>query len=126
MDQAHETAKHKTRTLSAGSDDADSASIQGRQDAPDRTPEGRPPGCVYPPEPAADSIRGDTNVPIRNTTSHQSARRVVLPWSEACVHMRVAGREMWVRPVANGMAQILNDDGSNFSSPITRGEAGLV
>jgi hypothetical protein len=40
--------------------------------------------------------------------------------------MRVAGREMWVRPLANGMAQILNDDGSNFSGPITRGEAGLI
>jgi hypothetical protein len=60
---------------------------------------------------------------------------VELPFSEVCMHMRVAGT---VRPVrlqratfGNGgeapgcVAQILNDDGTPFSFPITTGEAGF-
>ena len=53
------------------------------------------------------------------------AIRVELPYSEVCMHMRVAGKRMWVRPVGEHMAQLLNDDGSHFSIPVTRGEAGL-
>jgi hypothetical protein len=41
------------------------------------------------------------------------------------MHMRVAGQTRWVAPVDNWMAQIYSDDGSRFSAPITRGEAGL-
>lgn len=53
------------------------------------------------------------------------AVRVELPFSEVCMHMRVAGRLMLVRPLPDGMAQILNEDGSPFSAPVTRAEAGL-
>jgi hypothetical protein len=55
----------------------------------------------------------------------ENATRVVLPFSEVCMYMRVAGREMWVAPVGLGMAQLYSDDGSRFSMPITRGEAGI-
>lgn len=48
-----------------------------------------------------------------------------LPYSEVCVHMRVAGDFRPVVELAGGMAQILNADGSLFSLPVTRGEAGL-
>jgi hypothetical protein len=41
------------------------------------------------------------------------------------MHMRVAGRWMWGRPVGDHIVQLLNDDGSNVSISITRGEAGL-
>lgn len=51
--------------------------------------------------------------------------RLVLPYSEVCMHMRVAGRAMLVE-VREGGAQILNDDGSAFSFPITHGEAGIL
>lgn len=59
------------------------------------------------------------------TSIPEEAVQVTLPYSEVCMHMRVAGTTMWVKPLSRNMAQILNDDGSNFSIPITRGEAGL-
>ncbi len=55
---------------------------------------------------------------------HPTAVQVELPYSEVCMHMRLAGKVRWVVPQGT-MAQILNDDGSNFSFPVTRGEAGL-
>lgn len=54
---------------------------------------------------------GDT-VPVR------------LPWSEACMHLKVAGQVRNVRILATG-AQILNDDGTGYSFPVTHGEAGI-
>jgi len=51
-----------------------------------------------------------------------------LAYSEACVHMRVAGKPMNVQIVQSGdsaVAQLLNDDGSRFSFPITLSEAGI-
>jgi len=50
-----------------------------------------------------------------------------LPYSEVCMHMRVAGRRMHVRLTdgAHPMAQLLSEDGSNFSLAITTGEAGI-
>lgn len=53
--------------------------------------------------------------------------RIELPYSEVCMHMRVAGRVMDVR-MTDGrypMAQLLNPDGSEFSAPILTGEAGI-
>lgn len=47
-----------------------------------------------------------------------------LPWSEACMHLRVAGQVRDVRVLADG-AQILNDDGTPYSFPVTHGEAGI-
>lgn len=54
--------------------------------------------------------------------------RVRLPYSEACMHMRVAGKPMNVQIVGDATgaaAQLLNDDGSRFSFPILLGEAGI-
>ena len=54
--------------------------------------------------------------------------RLRLPWSEVCMHMRVAGKPMNVQIVVEGtsaVAQLLTDDGSRFSSPILLGEAGI-
>lgn len=54
--------------------------------------------------------------------------RLRLPYSEACMSMRVAGKPMNVQFVGEGgypMAQLLNDDGSRFSFPILPGEAGI-
>lgn len=54
------------------------------------------------------------------------ARTVELPFSEVCCHMHVAGERLPVVPVENGMAQILQRDGTMFSFPITNGEAGVM
>jgi hypothetical protein len=53
------------------------------------------------------------------------AERVALPYSEVCMHMQVAGQLRPVLPCGQGMAWILNEDGSTFSFPVTRGEAGI-
>lgn len=53
--------------------------------------------------------------------------RVRLPFSEVCDHMKVEGLYRTVELVGDRlpMAQILNEDGTPFSSPITTGEAGI-
>lgn len=48
-----------------------------------------------------------------------------LPYSEVCMHLRVAGTRMRARLLADGMVQLLDQDGQEFSFPITAGEAGL-
>lgn len=48
-----------------------------------------------------------------------------LPYSEVCMHMRVAGQVAIVRLDGPNSAQILLPDGRPFSAPITPGEAGL-
>jgi hypothetical protein len=53
-----------------------------------------------------------------------SAYRIELPYSEVCMHMHVAGQRRLVR-ILPGAAQILNDDLSLFSFPVTWGEAGI-
>ena len=47
-----------------------------------------------------------------------------LPWSEVCMHLKVAGQVRNVRVLDTG-AQILNDDGTPYSFPVTHGEAGI-
>lgn len=57
------------------------------------------------------------------------AVRLEMPWSEVCMHLRVAGRETWVVLVEDGefaMAQLLNDNHTPCSFPITTGEAGIL
>lgn len=50
---------------------------------------------------------------------------LVLPYSEVCMHMRVAGTQMLGELVEDGrMVQLYKPDGEPFSFPITRGEAG--
>ena len=63
--------------------------------------------------------------PPRPSGVPENAVRVLLPHTEVCMHLQVAGRTRWVAPVEGGMAQIYNDSGSRFSAPVTRGEAGL-
>jgi hypothetical protein len=48
-----------------------------------------------------------------------------LPYSEVCMHLRVAGTRMRARLLPGGMVQLLDPDGRAFSFPITAGEAGL-
>jgi hypothetical protein len=48
-----------------------------------------------------------------------------LPYSEVCMHLRVAGTRMGARLQPNGMVQLLDADGRDFSFPITAAEAGL-
>lgn len=48
-----------------------------------------------------------------------------LPFSEVCMHLRVAGTPMRARLEPNRMVQLLGPDGSEFSIPITDSEAGL-
>ena len=53
--------------------------------------------------------------------------RIELPYSEVCMHMRVAGMVMGVRMTEGRypMAQLMNPDGSEFSAPILTAEAGI-
>lgn len=55
--------------------------------------------------------------------------RLELSYSEVCMHMRVAGLEMDVRFQVSergyASAQLLRDDGQEFSAAITPGEAGF-
>src|SRR5215211_7853971 len=48
-----------------------------------------------------------------------------LPYSEVCMHLRVAGTRMRARLEPNGMVQLLGADGREVSFPITAAEAGL-
>lgn len=50
--------------------------------------------------------------------------RVELPYSEVCMHMRLAG-EVREIVVLENMAQILDTEGRNYSFPVTYGEAGI-
>jgi hypothetical protein len=50
---------------------------------------------------------------------------IQLPYSEVCMHLRVAGTRMRARLQPNRMVQLLQPDGTDFSFPITDGEAGL-
>lgn len=50
-------------------------------------------------------------------------RTLVLPWSEVCMHMGIAGKTMQGESVGNGMVQLYDQD-RPFSFPITEGEAG--
>jgi hypothetical protein len=48
-----------------------------------------------------------------------------LPYSEVCMHLRVAGTRMRARLLETGMVQLLDPDGGDFSFPINAAEAGL-
>lgn len=49
-----------------------------------------------------------------------------MPWSEVCMHMRIAGQVLEVEIVGEQyhMAQLYKD-GQPFSAPVTTGEAGI-
>jgi len=52
-----------------------------------------------------------------------------MPYSEVCMHMRVAGHAMFIKVVAGPLgitsAQLYDLQGNIFSAPITMGEAGF-
>src|SRR5881409_1776694 len=50
---------------------------------------------------------------------------VLIGYSEAACHLRVAGQVRPVKLFEDGMAQIHNLDGSILSFPVTAGEAGI-
>jgi hypothetical protein len=52
------------------------------------------------------------------------ARRLVLPYSEVCMHLRVAGLSLWGLKVGQHAVQLLVKDLRSLSFPITTGEAG--
>lgn len=58
-------------------------------------------------------------------TVPESAVELKLPFSEVCMHMRVAGKPMFVEPLERNMAQLWTLNGEKFSMAITSGEAGL-
>lgn len=51
-------------------------------------------------------------------------RLLSLPYSEVCMHMKVAGQVMLGELRENDMVQLYELNGREFSFPITRGEAG--
>jgi hypothetical protein len=51
--------------------------------------------------------------------------RAVCPHSEVCMHMRVAGRVMWMVLLDGYCVQLLTDGWEPFSIPILDGEAGV-
>lgn len=55
---------------------------------------------------------------------YNSIRVLELPFSEVCMHMKVAGKLMYGELVGEWMVQLYDEVGRKFSFPITRGEAG--
>jgi hypothetical protein len=49
---------------------------------------------------------------------------VLLPYSEVCMHLRVAGTVMWAQVLADGV-QLRDEHGAPYSFPIGHGEAGV-
>lgn len=49
---------------------------------------------------------------------------LIMPFSEACMHMRIAGKRMNAE-VRKDSVQLLDENDRNFSFPITLGEAGV-
>lgn len=51
--------------------------------------------------------------------------RTIMPFSEVCLHMKIAGKEMIVQVLNSISAQVYTLEGEEFSAPITTGEAGV-
>lgn len=49
----------------------------------------------------------------------------IMPYSEVCLHMKIAGKEMIVQVLNHTSAQVYTLEGEEFSFPITTGEAGV-
>jgi hypothetical protein len=68
-----------------------------------------------------------SNYPVRLAPG--DTVRVELPYSEVCLHMKIAGAVHDVELLRGGsglgMAQVLDHDGRPYSFPITQGEAGI-
>jgi Replication-relaxation len=81
-----------------------------------------------PPDPSVDPPNQDQqkepDVGKRPIQPNQETI-LELPSSEVCMHLGVAGTRMRARLEPNGMVQLLDPDGRDFSFPITAAEAGL-
>jgi hypothetical protein len=49
----------------------------------------------------------------------------IMPYSEVCMHMRIAGKVMMFQVLSRNSVQIYDLDGKIFSFPIGYGEAGF-
>lgn len=54
----------------------------------------------------------------------EKVRLLEMPYSEVCMHMRIAGKLMWGELVNDQAVQLYDLDCHVFSFPIGRGEAG--
>ena len=63
---------------------------------------------------------------VRVSFTRGEKHYVTLPYSEACMHMRCAGKTALVEWKRNGNCQIYSYDGRPFSTSVTAGEAGLM
>lgn len=65
--------------------------------------------------------------PLRLHIEMGETGRAEMPYSEVCMHMLIAGKVFDFKIVGDRypMIQLLNPDGSQFSGPITTGEAGV-
>lgn len=50
--------------------------------------------------------------------------KVIMPWSEVCMHLNIAGKTMTCELLGRGV-QLYDEEGNKFSFPITHGEAGF-
>lgn len=85
--------------------------------------------CGYHAQPAwLDTVLRSRTLRLRdgdgNTYRPGDEGAHVLPWSEVCMYLGVAGKHMRFRVLAQGV-QLLNEHGATFTAPITHGEAGL-
>jgi hypothetical protein len=64
--------------------------------------------------------------PLRVDFAPGDRHAVTLPYSEVCIHMRVAGRTAEVELSRNGRQAQIFMDGQPFSTPVLPGEAGLL
>lgn len=51
--------------------------------------------------------------------------RVNLPFSEACIHMEIAGQQRWAAKVDSRRAQIFTESGARYGAPVALAAAGL-
>lgn len=50
--------------------------------------------------------------------------KAIMPWSEVCMHLGVAGKTMTCEILSRGV-QLYDENGTKFSFPISHGEAGF-
>lgn len=87
----------------------------------------------YPPSP--DVIKaiqqelhetGTLSEPVRFYIRPGDFVEKIMPYSEVCMHMKIAGKRMRVQLLPNGRSvQLYSSNGKPSSFPITTGEAGI-
>lgn len=92
------------------------------------------PGVTNPGRPLTEEEKRKSSVLAANVGSVGDRHTIRMPYSEVCMHMQVAGRDMECELIQNRyfngeeapgqMVQIYDAGGRPFSAPITTGEAG--